>query len=165
MVVVWVVFVLYLVFLAKLLLLSRTPGSVRSLNLIPFRTIADYLFSNSAGVRRFSLGEVLGNVVVFVPLGACLPLLRRRTDVWSNVRIVIAVSVTVEVLQGLLGVGASDVDDVILNALGGLTGGLLLAGLWRLLRSWARVVTVMAVLAVLALPALVFMLFVVRLRM
>ncbi|MDU0314098.1 VanZ family protein [Phycicoccus sp. M110.8] len=77
-VVVCVVFVHYLVFLAKLLLLSRTPGSVRSLNLIPFRTIADYLFSNSDAVRRFSVGEVLGNVVAFLPLGACLPPLRRR---------------------------------------------------------------------------------------
>jgi glycopeptide antibiotics resistance protein len=162
---VWAVFVLYIAFLLKLLLFSRVPGSTRSLNLVPFASISDYLFNGSAPVKRFAIGNVLGNVVAFVPLGAVLPLLRRKTGLWTNLGIVVCASVTVEILQGILGVGASDIDDVILNTLGGLVGILFFTLLCALLRSWGRVITVMAALSVMALPILYYLLFAIRLRM
>lgn len=164
-VVVWTVFVLYLAFLLKLLLFSRTPGSERSLNLIPLASISGYLFGDSAAAQRFAVGNVMGNVVAFVPLGAYLPLLRRRTGLWTNLLIVVYASVAVEIVQGTFGVGASDVDDVILNTLGGLVGILFFALLCVLLRSWSRVITVMAVLSLVAVPILYYLLFAIRLRM
>lgn len=164
-VVVWAVFVLYLVLLSKLLLFSRAPGSERSLNLVPFASISGYLFSGSAAVKRFAIGNVLGNVVAFVPLGAVVPLLRRRTGLWTNLLLVVCASVAVEVVQGILGVGASDIDDVILNTLGGFLGILLFTLLRVLVRCWSRVITVMAVLSLLAVPILWYFLFAIRLRM
>ncbi|MFC8501324.1 VanZ family protein [Pedococcus sp. NPDC057267] len=164
-VVVWLVFAVYLAFLVKLLLLSREPGSIRSLNLVPFATISIYLSTASAAAGRFALGNVLGNVAAFVPFGSCLPLVQGRTRVWPNLRVVVASSVAVEIAQGLFGVGACDIDDVILNTLGGLLGTLFFTGLRVMLRSWARVVTVLAALSVVGLPVLSFLLFVVRLRM
>ena len=164
-VVIWVVFVLYLVLLLKLLLFSRPPGSERSLSLIPFATISNYLFSGSAGVKRFAIGNVTGNVLAFVPLGAFLPLLRRRIRIWTNLLIVIYASVAVEIVQGIFGLGASDIDDVILNTLGGVVGILILTLLCVLLRGWSRVITVMAVLSLLAVPILYYFLFAIRLRM
>jgi glycopeptide antibiotics resistance protein len=164
-VVVWAVFVLYLVCLLKLLLFSRTPDSARSLNLIPFASISDYLFSDSAEVKRFAIGNVIGNVVAFVPLGAFLPLMRRKTGLWTNLLIVVCASVTVEIVQGVFGVGASDIDDVILNTLGGLVGILFFTLLRLLLRCWSRVSTVMAILSLLAVPILYYFLFAIRLRM
>lgn len=164
-VVIWVVFVLCLVLLLKLLLFSRPPGSERSLNLIPFATISDYLFSDSAAVKRFAIGNVIGNVVAFVPLGAFLPLVRRRIGNWTNLLIVVCASVAVEIVQGVFGLGASDIDDVILNTLGGLVGILFFTLLRVLLRRWSRLIIVMAVLSLLAVPILSHFLFAIRLRM
>ena len=164
-VVIWLVFVLYLVLLLKLLLFSRGPESQRSLNVIPFATISDYLSSDSAAVKRFSIGNVLGNVVAFVPLGAFLPLVRRRIGTWTNLLVVVCASVAVEVVQGVFGLGAADVDDVILNTLGGLVGILFFSVLRRLLQRWNRLITVMAVLSVLAVPILCYVLFAIRLRL
>lgn len=164
-VVIWVVFVLYLALLLKLLLFSRALGSERSLNLVPFATISDYLSSDSAGVKRFAIGNVLGNVMAFVPLGAFLPLLRRRPGSGMNLFIVVCVSVVVEIIQGVFGLGASDVDDVILNTLGGLLGILFFTLLRVFLRQWSRLITVMAVLSLLAAPILYQLLFAIRLRM
>lgn len=161
--VIWVAFALYLVFLAKLLLLSRVPGSERSLNLIPFASIADYL-GGPAAVRRFAFANLAGNILAFVPLGAYLTFLRRRARSWSNVLIVASVSVAVEILQWVLAVGTSDVDDVILNCVGGLIGVLTVVGLRRALR-FEVLRTVVAVASVLAVPVLVFLGLVVRLRM
>ena len=164
-VVVWTVFVLYLAFLLRLLLFSRTPGSERSLNLVPFASISSYLFGDSAVEQRFAAGNVIGNVVAFVPLGAFLPLLRRRTGLWTNLLIVVCASVAVEIVQGIFGVGASDIDDVILNTLGGLVGILFFSLLRVLLPSWRWVITVMAVLSLMAVPILFYLLFAIRLRM
>ncbi|QNE35518.1 VanZ family protein [Leifsonia shinshuensis] len=161
-VIVWVVFGLYLVFLLKLLLFSRVPGSERSVNLIPFASIADYL-GGPASVRRFAFANVAGNILVFVPLGAYLAFLRRRVRIWSNVLIVAGASVAVEILQGVLAVGASDIDDVILNSLGGLLGVLAVVALRRKARP-DRVRTVIAVASVVAVPVLLFLTVVVRLR-
>lgn len=164
-VVVWAVFVLYLVFLLKLLLFSRPPGSVRSLNLIPFASISNYVLSGSAGVKRFAVANLIGNIVAFVPLGAFLPLFRRRTGVWTNLLVVVCASVAVETVQGIFGLGTSDIDDVILNTIGGLVGILFFRLLRVLLRRRGRVITVMAVLSLLMLPILYSFLFLVRLRM
>ena len=165
MVIVWAVFVLYLVLLLKLLLFSRAPGSERSLNLIPLASISDYVFSGPGAVKKFAIGNVLGNVVAFVPLGAVVPVLRRRTALRSNLLFIVSASVAVEVVQGLFGVGASDIDDVILNTLGGLLGILFFTFLLVVLRSWSRLITVMAVLSLLAVPVLCYFLFAIRLRM
>lgn len=164
-VVIWAVFVLYVVLLLKLLLFSRPPGSEHSLNLIPFATISHYLFSDSAEVKRFAIGNVLGNIVAFVPLGAYLPVLRRRIGILTNLLIVACASVAVEIVQGVFGLGASDIDDVILNTLGGLVGILFFTLLRVLLRRWSRLIIVMAVLSLLAVPILSYFLFAIRLRM
>lgn len=164
-IVVWAVFVLYLGVLLKLLLLSRPLGSEHSLNLIPFASISDYLFSSSTAIKRFAVANVLGNIAVFVPLGAFLAVLRSRTGIVKNLLAVVCASVTVEVVQGIFGLGASDIDDVILNTLGGAIGILFLALLRRLLIRRDRVVIVMAVLSLLMAPILSILLVVVRLHM
>ena len=123
-VVVYAVFALYVVFALKLLLFSRPPGSERSVNLVPFATISHYLVSGSSGVRRFAIGNVAGNVLLFVPLGAYVSVLTRWTAA-RTMLVVASASVAVEILQGVFALGASDVDDVILNCLGGFVGILL----------------------------------------
>jgi glycopeptide antibiotics resistance protein len=158
------VFSLYVVFALKLLLFSRQPGSERSFNFIPFASISHFLFSGSAGVRRFAFGNIAGNVLLFIPLGWDLSALTKST-VARTMLIVASVSVAVEILQGAFALGASDVDDVILNCLGGFIGIQLFRLLRAILRDRGRERTVVAVLSFVALPVLVYLLLVIKLRM
>ena len=163
-VVISTVFSLWVVFALKLLLFSRTPGSERSFNLVPFATISHYLSRGGSGGRRLAFGNIAGNVLLFIPLGAYLSVLTKST-VARTMLIVASASVAVEIIQGVFGLGASDIDDVLLNCLGGFIGIQLLLLLKVMLRDRGQVRTVVAVLSVVALPVLVCLLFVIRLRL
>ncbi|HZQ75994.1 MAG TPA: VanZ family protein [Acidimicrobiia bacterium] len=162
-VVICAVFALYVVFALKLLLFSRSPGSERSFNLIPFASIADYLSNGSSGLRRFAFGNIAGNVLLFIPLSAYLSVLTKST-VARTMLIVASASVAVEILQGVFALGASDIDDVILNCLGGFIGIQLFLLLRVIRRDRDLVRTVVAMLSVVALPVLSYLVFVIRLR-
>ncbi|MEW1953398.1 VanZ family protein [Terrabacter sp. NPDC080008] len=94
-----------------------------------------------------------------------MPLVTRRTGIWTSVLVVLCASVAVEVVQGVFGLRASDIDDVIANTLGGFLGVAFFTLLLVLVRRWSRVMAVMAVLSLLAVPMLSYPLFAVRLRL
>ena len=73
--------------------------------------------------------NILGNVVMFVPFGMFLPAMwSRLRRAWKSVPVGVLMILLVEVLQLFTLRGRCDVDDVILNAIGILTG----YALWRL---------------------------------
>jgi glycopeptide antibiotics resistance protein len=78
---------------------------------------------------------------------------------------VASVSVAVEIIQGVFAVGASDIDDVILNCVGGLIGILTFTLLSAIMRERSQVRSAMAVLSLLTLPVWLFFLFIIRLRL
>lgn len=162
---IFAVFALYAAFLLKLLLLSRAPGSDRSMNLIPFTGIAEDAFSHSPGTERVAFANVVGNILIFIPLGVYASWLRHRAAAWLTILTVASVSVAVEIIQGVLAVGASDIDDVILNCAGGLIGMLAFWLLSAILRERSRVRTATAVLSLLSMPVWVYFFFIIRLRM
>jgi len=87
-------------------------------NLTPLAGIIQMAQSTSSGYAALN---ILGNIVMFMPLGFLLSLLWSK---WRMPHIVIAAllcSVSIEVMQFFTGRGA-DIDDVILNTLGGITG-------------------------------------------
>jgi glycopeptide antibiotics resistance protein len=70
-----------------------------------------------------------GNIAAFIPFGFLLPLMRKKLT-FSNVLLCsLLFSLAVEITQLLFRVGAFDVDDIILNALGGGIGYFLVTGL------------------------------------
>ena len=164
------VFIFYLVFLFKLLFLSRvsyhdTANSGNSINLIPFNSIIEYFFSSSANVRRFAFSNVIGNIIIFVPLGGYLSLFRNRRRAISNLLLIALASILTEIIQGLTGIGAADIDDVILNVLGGFTGILGYKLLELLFRDDKKVQTTIAILSLAGLPVLFYLLFMIKLRL
>lgn len=164
------VFICYLAFLFKLLFFSRvsfhnTANTSTSINFIPFRSITDYLGSNSANVKRFAVSNVLGNIVIFVPLGGYLSLFRNRQNANSNLLQIVIVSLLTEIIQGFTGIGAADIDDLILNSLGGLAGILGYRLLVLLLGDAKKVRTTIAILSLAGLPVLYYLLFMIRLRL
>ena len=94
----------------------------QGINFTPGYTIRSML---EKGSRAQQLINLAGNVLIFVPLGFLPPLLWRRwRHFWTAVPLSAAVSCLIEFLQFFLN-RSVDVDDLILNTLGGLLGYLL----------------------------------------
>ena len=108
-------YVLFLLNLALLQFPSRNPAP----NLVPMRSIVGDWRS---GGREFVV-NFLGNIVAFVPIGMIPPLARpRRSGVWHAALFSLSLSAMIEVIQYLTGRRVADVDDLILNTLGGVLG-------------------------------------------
>jgi glycopeptide antibiotics resistance protein len=126
------VLVAYLVLLFKITVFKFTvylPSGVRFVlggygdygyNIVPFKTILDY--ASQYPWSTLVIVNLLGNVVIFMPLGFLAALLYRSIS-WKGILGVSAgISLLIEVLQLVLSSSTFDVDDIILNALGGLLG-------------------------------------------
>ena len=76
--------------------------------------------------------NLAGNIFAFVPFGALLPVLpRRKVGFWKTVLLSLDLSLCIEVSQLILRAGSCDVDDIILNTLGGCAGyGLYMLAVW-----------------------------------
>ncbi|MBB3125551.1 glycopeptide antibiotics resistance protein [Paenibacillus rhizosphaerae] len=168
------VFICYILFLCKLLLLSRVSlfdlfnsqrTVERSINLIPLHSIKEYIFSNSATIKNFAFANVVGNIVIFIPLGTYLSLFKNNKRVIPILLFIFIASLFIEIIQGLLGMGASDIDDIILNGLGGIAGVLGYRFVLFILRDKKKVRTAITILSAIGLPVLLYLLFAVRLRL
>lgn len=134
---------LYLFIMADLLfrynvILDVRREMHRSLNLIPFHTIRAYLGGGYPLRGTAVVSNILGNIVVFIPCGLFLQVIRKRKTFWMGVLAVAVAACAVEALQYAFGLGASDIDDVILNTCGGAIGVLLYALFRKLFRNEAR---------------------------
>lgn len=83
----------------------------RTLNLIPF-----------AGISRSSVREMVENVIVFIPLGLLFGVSGKTISFWRKLGIISALSLGVEIIQFIFGIGVTDITDLITNTLGGFIG-------------------------------------------
>lgn len=115
---------------------------IRVLNLIPFiRTLAPLLrgigSSGSAAYTAFS--NIAANILLFAPIGFYLRVFRpnpvhKKRNLCRDILIVLLISLLVETAQYLFAVGMADIDDVLMNVLGGILGILFYEGTERLYR-------------------------------
>ncbi len=116
--------IMYLVFLGSSY--ERLLGEAvryNDMNLVPFKTISRYI--NAVGVVgiRASLKNILGNIIMFLPLIPIISLaLEKRLSLVKALIIAFAFSFLIEIFQYYLRLGVFDVDDIILNVLGGVLG-------------------------------------------
>lgn len=115
-------FVAYFAALAEIIALRGGSGTTRELRPVPLRTTLQTL---KDGLWSFVYNFV-GNIVWFVPLGMFL----HRKGILRAGLTGAAVSLSLEALQWLLMTGVTDVDDVIINALGAMAG----AAIWKMVR-------------------------------
>lgn len=94
----------------------------QQINLIPFRTIENYirlLHSSREIWVRLALINLLGNVVMFIPLGFFLPRVFLRLQAfWKTLLTACLLISLIEALQLFTLLGSCDIDDLILNLLG-----------------------------------------------
>jgi glycopeptide antibiotics resistance protein len=127
---------LYLAILSKLILFKYIPLSEiinhfnftydeyhwRSNNFVPFKTINFYLFLADINLN-IRIENLAGNIIGFMPFGFILPLLAKKFQKLSTVTITtFCLSLTFELLQLIFEFGSFDVDDLILNTVGGILG-------------------------------------------
>lgn len=128
----WVLFILYLLLLAYFLFFSESFGrgshadSGYAYNLVLFKEIRRFIiYRKKLGMEAFLL-NIVGNVVGFMPFGFFLPVISRRSRHWYNTLLLsFSFSLCIEVTQLVFKVGSFDVDDMVLNTLGGLLGFIL----------------------------------------
>ena len=128
-------FGLYWIGMLWLLFFQRIGGdlSPRRYNLHPLDTVSRYLwvlkYSLDPTQQFHAIANLAGNVILFLPLGIFLPMLfvRLRTF-WRFALAALLAILSVEALQLFTGLGALDVDDLILNLMGIALGYLLWQG-------------------------------------
>ena len=99
-------------------------GEASPVNLRPFSDLFR-AFDLSRFYVGIAVGNLVGNVLLFVPLGLALALRFRGLGILGSVAIVATLSVAVEGWQAVAGTGRNaDITDVLMNTLGGAVGHL-----------------------------------------
>ena len=125
-----VLFFLYLAALIYFLFFadeySRRTATEMRYNFVPFTEIRRFLVYHEMLGRRAVFLNVYGNILGFIPFGFFLPLLHRTfRRAPRTISTCCLFSCGVELAQLVTRRGSCDVDDVILNTLGGILGYLL----------------------------------------
>ncbi len=87
-----------------------------SSNFIPFKEMLRYRFASSLFFRN-----VLGNMLMFIPFGFFVSYFLKLKKPYSILLLSLLISSTIETTQLLIG-RVFDVDDIILNVVGGVVG-------------------------------------------
>ncbi len=116
-----ILFLAYLVLLFQLVTSQDLPGG--GTNLMPFKEILRY----EVGSRAF-YKQVFGNILLFIPLGYFATSYCKIKGLGTITLISLLSSLTIEVTQHYIG-RSFDIDDIILNVVGGIIGFLLYTAL------------------------------------
>ena len=122
----WIVFYIYILLLSYFLFFSERYGRdlvTQQYNLQLFKEIKRFIkYREQIGWEGFIV-NIFGNVIAFMPYGFLLPLLNRAYRKFYIIAILsIIFSLLIEAAQLLLKVGVFDVDDILMNSLGGILG-------------------------------------------
>lgn len=124
----YVAFVIYMVILIYFLLFSEGFGRTSHnesyrYNLVLFQEIKRFItYYHILGMKSV-LVNVVGNIVAFMPFGFFMPFIGKKRRGFINVTLLsIELSLFIETVQLITKVGSYDVDDLLLNSLGGVLG-------------------------------------------
>ena len=118
----YLISIIYIWLLFEILTMSEF-GSNGGMNLVPFSEILRYDF----GTTMFNY-NVFGNILIFLPFGYLIGVYVNPKKIWPVIITTLLTSTVVEFVQ--LQIGRSfDIDDIILNVLGGIVGYLLYIGI------------------------------------
>ena len=92
-------------------------------NFVPFKEIFRYSFGSHKFIRN-----VLGNIILFIPFGFLSSYLLKNRHLSVVTILTLIASGTIETVQYYIG-RVFDIDDIILNLIGGIVGFLIFIGL------------------------------------
>lgn len=125
----WVLFVMYLIALVYFMFFAESFGRTGNVqaeyayNLELFKEIRRFIvYREQLGWKAVIL-NLGGNVAGFMPFGFFLPVVSRRGRRWYNTFLLgFFLSLCIETTQLVFKVGSFDVDDLLLNTIGGILG-------------------------------------------
>lgn len=123
-------FVIYILLLFELV--TNTDVQSYSNNFIPFKEILRYDFGS-----KYFYWNVVGNILIFMPFGFFISLYLNSQKINRPLLITFITSLTIELVQMFIG-RSFDVDDILLNCVGGVCGFLLFIGLSAIKRHLPR---------------------------
>lgn len=123
-----VIFFIYILLMVYFLFFAENMGRADyerhySYNLIPFKEIERYIkYWDKIGAFTASI-NLIGNVAAFIPFGVLLPVISHsRFRFKESLVLTIDLTILVETIQLITKVGSFDVDDMLLNTVGGIVG-------------------------------------------
>ena len=108
-------FVIYILLLFELLTGAENSNGT-GINIVPFSEIFRYKIGSSMFIYN-----VLGNILLFVPFGYFVTRFTQSKSVYQIFIVSLITSFTIELLQVKIG-RSFDIDDIILNVIGGVIG-------------------------------------------
>ena len=95
-------------------------------NIIPFKTIVEYFerIKNHTINTNIVVTNLLVNLILFLPMGMAIPVLceKKINKFWKFLIFIIILTCIIEIIQFVTLMGTTDVDDIILNTIGGCIG-------------------------------------------
>ena len=125
------VFIVYISLVLYFVFFSDHYGRVTGFtefryNLTPFSEINRYLIYRESFTWENLITNLAGNILVFAPFGILVPIIRRKkTGFFYVFFLTLCFSLFIETVQLVTKVGVFDVDDLIMNTVGGILGYLI----------------------------------------
>lgn len=128
---------LYLLFLKGILMRGSRIETIEDygfwqgikwcINLVPFRTISDYIERMDAisinSIHDFAFQNLMGNIILFVPMGVFLPYFSYKQRKFLKFFVTALIMIfCIEIIQLITLLGACDIDDLLLNLIGSCIG-------------------------------------------
>jgi len=153
-------FVVYLIALFWILVFKlgvhfSYMGGERSINLIPF---SEPVILNG----KLDFGEMIMNVLIFVPLGVYAGILFKRWIFAKKLLLFFLVSLIIEGVQFILAIGAFDITDIINNTVGGIIGLMIYTGTEKVSRNSVKAQKFINILATIGTISMLLFLFLLR---
>ena len=123
----FILFVLYIGFLIYFLFLSDWYGREGVMdeyryNLVLFKEIRRFIVYREQLGAFAVFSNLFGNILIFMPFGFFISMASRSSSFFKALFNSVGLSLCVEVLQLVTRVGSFDVDDILLNTIGGILG-------------------------------------------
>lgn len=112
--------IIYLLVIAWIILFKMAFSfqelpNFRNINLIP---LAGSVIVNN----KIYFSEIINNILIFVPFGLYISMLKSDWSFFKKVTLVAGVSLLFEVIQFIFAIGGTDITDLIGNTIGGVIG-------------------------------------------
>lgn len=137
-------FVIYILVLTRIILFklpfySEKVNWIREINLIP-------LLGSFKDNGAINLQEIIGNILVFIPLGIYICMIKSEWPFGKKALPIIGLTLAFEVIQFIFAIGRTDITDILGNTLGGIIGIGVYALLFKIFKN--RTVKIINILAV-----------------
>ena len=114
---------IYAAIMIYLMLFMRGQTNYYRYNLIPFTTVFEMISKFRSGGRSTAVINLVGNVIMFVPLGFLVPFaFKIQRKLYRTLLLSFTAIFIMETVQFFARLGSFDVDDIILNLTGVLIG-------------------------------------------